>query len=66
VAKKPRLSIHKGLEILDDAQRAEAEAMAKKGWPDDDDIVVDPEFDTRRPALRSRRAAPGQRLTWLP
>jgi len=54
--------IHRGFEINDDAQRAEAEAMAREGWSDDDDIVVDPMFATRLRAsierLRKRANVP--------
>lgn len=44
---KRQLFIHRGFEIRDDKQRAAAEAMARKGWYDDDEIVVDPAFATR-------------------
>jgi len=53
MAKKTRrqLQISRGIDIKDDTQRAEAEAMAREGWDDDDEIVVDPAFAKR---LRER------------
>jgi hypothetical protein len=46
-----QLLISRGFDIKDDTQRAEAEAMAREGWNDDDEIVVDPAFEMR---LRER------------
>lgn len=36
--------ISRGFEIKDDAQRAAAEAAARRGWSDDDEIAVDAAF----------------------
>lgn len=52
----------RGFEINDDAQRAKAEAIARQGWCDDEDIVVDPAFASRLRAsierLRKRANVP--------
>jgi len=48
---KCQLLISRGFDIKDDKQRTAAEATARKGWHDDDDIDVDPAFATR---LRER------------
>ncbi|MGO9450788.1 MAG: hypothetical protein ACLQDV_07025 [Candidatus Binataceae bacterium] len=58
--------IHIGFEIHDDAQRAKAEARARKCWSDDNDIVVDRAFETQlRTAierLRKRVDVPSELL----
>jgi hypothetical protein len=44
---KRRVFTQSGFEIKDDEQRAKAEAIAKKGWCDDKNIVVDKDFSAR-------------------
>lgn len=59
---KRRQFTQSGFEINDDEQRAKAEAIAKKGWCDDKDIVVDKDFSARLRAkierLRERAKVP--------
>jgi hypothetical protein len=52
--RKRQLLIYRGFEVKGDTQRAEAEAIARNGWHDDDDIVVDPAFASRLRATVER------------